>query len=201
MYSARNATPTASISPTSAASSVLSSTRGLDGCVGGTALSTTVSRLLTAAGAEPEQGGVGLAKLHQLGLERPELGVLVGVSGLEPGQALDLGLRVRDLLLGGLEVGVHGVTDLLVLAGDGRSLRDELVRNGGRDGRRLDRVRIGHGDREQRAVGRRVRADDLPSSSVVVSRPTLSITAESTVPVVARSAYVCDSRWLASSWL
>ncbi len=47
--------PIASISPTSAASRVLSRTRGLDGCVGGTAASTTVSRLLPPLELNPSR--------------------------------------------------------------------------------------------------------------------------------------------------
>ena len=124
-----NAMPSARSSPTSAARSVFRRTRGDEGAWGGVAGSTTV----TAFAPDPGRASSAAYDCAQGGDPVPEGLELLGLGGgarREAGEAVDLGLRVLDLDLGGADLPGDEILDLAVLAVDAVRRGDQLVPDG-----------------------------------------------------------------------
>ena len=84
-------------------------------------------------------------------------------------QGLDLGLRRLDLVLRVLDVGIDGRLDVGLATLDRGRGRDELLGKRVRDGGGLRGIRVLGGDRQERAVERRIGPDAL--SQVVRGAP------------------------------
>ena len=91
--------------------------------------------------------------------------------------------------------------DVRVAPGDRRRCGDHLRRQRVRQRRGLRRVAVLDSESDERRIAWRIGDDPVANSSGVMDKAVRRDDPSSSGVVVAMSAYVWESRWLASSWL